>query len=123
MVYGGFEQKFEFIRPVIDRIAFIHGRIGNPGCMQVDLGDGDVDKQPYVCHFRSLWTESFRGFLRRKSAPRKSTIDRFVFAPELLGPRFYYARVFDSREESDRWQQSLLLTRIARECFEEAVKG
>lgn len=118
MVYGGFEQKLEFIRPVLDRIAFIHGRIGNPGSMQVDIGDGDVEKHPYVGHFRSLWTESFRGFLRRNSIT-----DKFIFAPELLGPKIYYARVFDGHEESDRWQQSLLLTRIARACFEEAVKG
>ena len=40
MVYGGFENKMEFFRPVLGRIGFLHGRIGNPGCMQVDIGDG-----------------------------------------------------------------------------------
>ena len=69
MVYGGFEKKFEFIRPVLDRIAFIHGRIGDPGCMQVDFGGSGRETQPHVSHFRLLWTESFLGFLRR-SAPR-----------------------------------------------------
>jgi sugar phosphate isomerase/epimerase len=31
MVYGGFERKLAFIQPVIERVRFIHGRIGNPG--------------------------------------------------------------------------------------------
>ena len=115
MVYGGFENKLEFMRPVLGRIGFLHGRIGNPGCMQVDVGDGSAQRRPYVDHFRALWTESFAGFLRRRPL-----LDRFCFAPELLGPEYYYARVFAGREESDRWQQSPVLVRIAQECFAEA---
>ncbi len=115
MVYGGFENKMEFFRPVLGRIGFLHGRIGNPGCMQVDIGDGSVDGRPYVAHFRALWTESFLGYLLRRPL-----CDRFCFTPELLGPEFYYARVFDGHEESDRWEQSLVMVRIARECFAEA---
>lgn len=116
MVYGGFENKLEFIRPVLERVAFIHGRIGNPGCMQVDIGDGNEQKHPYVGHFRTLWTESFKGFLHRRPAT-----DRICFTPELLDPQYYYARTFAGREESDRWQQSLLLVRIARDCFQAAT--
>ena len=116
MVYGGFENKLEFIRPALDRVGFIHGRIGNPGCMQVDIGDGNEEKHPYVGHFRALWTESFKGFLRRRPA-----MDRICFTPELLDPQYYYARTFAGREESDRWQQSLVLVGIARECFKEAM--
>ncbi len=115
MVYGGFEKKLEFIRPVLDRIGFLHGRIGNPGCMQVDIGDGDTGRHPYVAHFRALWTESFRGFLRSRAAA-----DAICFTPELLSPTYHYARVFNGLEESDRWEQSLLLVRIARECFHDA---
>jgi sugar phosphate isomerase/epimerase len=115
MVYGGVEMKMELFRPVLARIGFMHGRIGNPGCMQVDVGDGSGDERPYVGHFRTMWTESFAGFLRRRPAE-----DRFCFAPELLGPEYFYARTFNGREETDRWQQSLVLVRIARECFAEA---
>jgi len=115
MVYGGVEMKMELFRPVLGRIGFMHGRIGNPGCMQVGVGDGSGDGRPYVGHFRTMWTESFAGFLRRRPAA-----DRFCFAPELLGPEYYYARTFNGHEETDRWQQSLVLVKMARECFAKA---
>jgi sugar phosphate isomerase/epimerase len=115
MVYGGFENKLAIIRPVLERIGFIHGRIGNPGCMQVNIGDGSTDERPYVAHFRALWTEAFAGFLSRRPAAGS-----ICFTPELLAPSIYYARTFEGHEESDRWQQSLVLVRIARECFEQA---
>lgn len=110
MVYGGFEKKLDFIRPVLDRVRFLHGRIGSPGCIQVAVDEAET--QPFVAHFRALWTAAFAGF-RRAAA----TGDAICFAAELLAPGIYYARTFEGREESDRWQQSLLLTRIARECF------
>jgi sugar phosphate isomerase/epimerase len=118
MVYGGFDTKMDFIRPVLQRVGFIHGRIGNSCCMQVDVGDGDADGRPFVSHFRALWTESFAGFLRRRGAAA-----HICFTPELLGPEFFYARTFGGQEESDRWEQSLVLAYIARECFADAIKS
>lgn len=117
MVYGGFEGKMAFIAPVLERVRFVHGRIGNPGCIQVDIGDGDPQRHPYVSHFRQLWTAVFSGFL---TSARPG--DFICFTPELLAPRIYYGRVWADasgalREESDRWEQSLVLARIARECF------
>ncbi len=49
MVYGGFQNKFEFIRPVLERVSFLHGRIGDPGSMQVEhwvrqCGDSSVHR-------------------------------------------------------------------------------
>ena len=114
MVYGGFENKLAYIQPVIDRVRFIHGRIGNPGCMQVAIEPNDP--APYVAHFRTLWTRCFEAFLR-DPAPQQPF---FIFTPELLAPSIYYARTFQGTEESDRWQQSLLLAQIARECFADA---
>lgn len=118
MVYGGFENKLSFIQPVIERIHFLHGRIGNPGCMQVDIGDlENAARLSFVAHFRTLWTKVFLAFLQR--SPRGES---FCFTAELLAPNIYYARTFHESEESDRWQQSLVLTKIARDCFDEAQK-
>jgi sugar phosphate isomerase/epimerase len=121
MVYGDFDRKLKFIAPVFERVRFLHGRIGNPGCIQVDLGDGDPQHHPYIAHFKQLWTAAFAGFL----ATAKPT-DFICFTPELLHPEIYYARVFPNGhgqlvEESDRWQQSLLLARIAEDCFADAL--
>jgi hypothetical protein len=120
MVYGGFDKKLAFIEPVLERVRFVHGRIGNPGCIQVNIGDGDSAARPYVGHFRQLWRACFRGFLA--SAKPGDTI---CFTPELLAPEIYYARTFPNRagvaqEESNRWSQSLVLKKIAEECFAEA---
>jgi hypothetical protein len=116
MVYGGFETKLAFIQPVLDRVRFLHGRIGNPGCIQVAITPNDP--APYVAHFRTLWTRCFQAYLR-DLAPSQPFI---TFTPELLAPGIYYARTFHGAEESDRWQQSLLLAQIARECFAEAER-
>jgi hypothetical protein len=114
MVYGDFDHKLINLQPVFDRVRFIHGRIGNPGCMQVDIGDGQTKGRTYVQHFRQMWQMSFAAF--RKSAKNG---DMIVFAPELLPPSIFYARTFKGHEESDRWEQALVLARIARECFAE----
>jgi hypothetical protein len=118
MVYGGFQNKLEFIRPVLERVSFLHGRIGDPGSMQVDIGSGDVETHPYIAHFRDLWSASFSGFLERAQPG-----DYIPFVPELLSPRIYYARRLavsgsERIEECDRWEQALVLRRIAGECFE-----
>lgn len=112
MVYGGFEKKLAFIAPVLERVRFMHGRIASPGCIQVAIDPKQGQPPPYLDHFRQLWTASFRGFLR-SAEPH----DFICFTPELLGPAIYYARIFEGREESDRWEQSLLLKQLAEECF------
>jgi len=121
LVYGGFENKFRFLEPVLERVRFLHGRIGNPGCIQVDIGSGDSEHQPFVAHFRELWTASMASFLK-SAGPG----DHLIFSPELLASGIYYARLLldaagNWREEGDRWQQSLVLCRIARECFAQAA--
>ena len=122
MVYGGFEKKFAFIAPVLERVRFVHGRIGNPGSIQVDVEDGNSVRHPYVTHFKQLWRASFEGFLA-SAVPG----DYICFTPELLASRIYYARSFKSPtgeilSENDRWQQSLLLAEMGRECFGDAVE-
>jgi len=118
MVYGDLKAKFEFCEPVFERVRFVHGRIGNPGCMQVDIGDGGG--RTYADHFKQMWTRCFAGFLKTARPG-----DYICFTPELLPPNIYYARVFKDKngkevEECDRWQQALLYTQIAKACFEDA---
>jgi hypothetical protein len=117
MTYGDFDAKLDFLEPVFERTCFVHGRIGDPGCIQVDVGDGD---HPSVEHFRQFWTRSMAGF-KRNAQPG----DVFIFAPELLPSMINYARTVPDgeggrREEGDRWQQALLYCDIARECWDAA---
>ncbi|MBC8101043.1 MAG: hypothetical protein H7Z41_00465 [Cytophagales bacterium] len=119
MVYGGMEEKLSFLAPVFERVRYLHGRIGNPGCIQV-IVQGPGDTSLYVAHFRELWTMSMMGFLRDAKPG-----DYLTFAPELLGPSIFYARTFPDAagtpvEEGDRWEQALIYAQIAQECFEAA---
>jgi hypothetical protein len=120
MVYGDIVGKWDFAAPVFERVRYVHGRIGNPGSMQVDIGDGKG--RTYVDHFREMWTRSFAGFLKTAKPG-----DYVTFSPELLGPSIYYARTFSDatghpKEEGDRWQQAILYAQIAKECFVETQK-
>ena len=128
MKYGDFAAKLDFLQPVFDRVRFMHGRIGNPCCMQVPVGDGirrpphDTGAVDVLDHFRQLWTRAFEGFLRT-AAPG----EQLVFCPEILSEEHYYARVFpDARgrmtEESDRYAEALVYNRIAAECMRNALK-
>lgn len=124
--YGDLEAKWLAMQPIFDRTRFLHGRIGNTSCMQVDIGDGDANVPQafgmvnFVVHFREMWKRAMAGFL----ASAKSG-DYLVFAPEILCPHLYYGRKFSlpdgsMREESDRYAQALVYARVARECFEAA---
>jgi hypothetical protein len=118
MVYGDFAEKVRFIAPVLERVRFMHGRIGNPGSIQVDIGDGDEARHSYVGHFKMLWRAAM---LACREAGES---DVMLFVPELLSPRIYYGRKLridggEPREECDRWRQGLVLKRIAEECWRE----
>jgi sugar phosphate isomerase/epimerase len=125
---GRLADKLDFLAPVLERTRFMHGRIGSPGCIQVDIGDG---KSPipqehgvdgFLADWREMWTRAMTGFLKT-AAPG----DSLPFAPEILDGSYYYARQFPDptrkmTEESDRYQQALVHRRIATECFEAAKK-
>lgn len=117
--YGDPAAKREFVAPVLARTPFLHGRIGESGTIQVDLGpDGD---HPSVEEFRRLWTAAMSGFLAAAGPG-----DVFVFTPELLPAIIGYARLVAGpdgapREEGDRWAQALVLATIARSCWDDAL--
>jgi hypothetical protein len=138
MTYGDFDAKVAFIAPVLERTRYLHGRIGDPGCIQIGLGprpgagdveaaqggggaDGGDDEPASVAHFRRLWTAAAAGFLRTAVAG-----DVLVFTRELLPPSIAYARTEavagGGRDEvSDRWTDALAMAAIARACFAEAA--
>jgi hypothetical protein len=111
----------EFLTPVFERVRFLHGRISDRCCIQVDVGE---DAGHYaVPAFQDLWRRVMRGFLKN-AAPG----EQLVFCPELLGTAYRYARCFRGadgklREESDRWAQAAVLTRLAQACWAEATKS
>jgi hypothetical protein len=125
MPYGDFERKLDLLAPVFERVRFMHGRIGNAGAMQVAVGIGGRD-EPHLGHFKAMWGRCFAGFLAH--AGRN---ERLPFLPELLpaiapgsnGPiHMEYAaealRADGSLDEhADRWEQALLLVRLAEELF------
>lgn len=122
MVYGGIETKLSFIQPVFERVRFVHGRIGNPGCMQVDIGAdlAEATARPYVGHFMQMWTAIAR-VLIAEGKPG----DYIPFAPELLHPSIFYAQRYpdasgELREVGDRWQQARLYVEIADRCLADA---
>lgn len=116
-VYGGLERKLDFIVPVLERSDFMHGRIGNPGCMQIDVGALDqAETLEPVRHFREMWSRIFAGFVQRRGRETD-----FPFAVELLAPSVYYARTFQGREETDRWAQASVLTNLARRWYDAAA--
>ena len=118
MPYGDWEEKLRFMQPVIDRVGFFHGRIGNSSHIQVGVDGSEL----HVTHFRDLWMRSMRAFIRQA---KPGCI--LPFTPEILPESINYARKFrvddEWREESDRWQQALLYFDIAADCWRDAQGG
>jgi hypothetical protein len=112
--------------PVFERVRYMHGRIGTSGCIQVDIGDGRSDGQPHVDQFRAMWTRACAGFIANAADDAVPPPDlELGFAPELLPNEFGYAIKVPNTdgvpyELGDRWQQAILLTDIAQECFDRA---
>ncbi|MBI1196943.1 MAG: hypothetical protein GC203_03695 [Phenylobacterium sp.] len=129
MTYGDFTGKLDRLGPVFERVRMIHGRIGDPSCMQVGMSV-DPDRRA-IGHFREMWRRCCRGFLDGAGPG-----DVLPFAAELLpnavtiqGTRvpLDYARLApgpdgELREESDRWADAERLWEIASEAFAEATQ-
>ncbi len=123
---GDFGAKLDALAPVLERTRYLHGRIGTSGSIQVDIGDGRNADEPPVSHFRVLWSRAFAGFLA--SAPDDPVPPpgrRHRLRAELLPAEFGSAPLQPGadgvpRETGDRWEQALVLTRIATECFASA---
>jgi hypothetical protein len=117
--YGDMDAKLEFIAPVLDRVRYIHARIGSSGNIQVGLDEPEMER--HGSQFQAVWTRAMQGFLAH-ATPTQT----LYFVPELLLSPNNYARVFKGiegyAEESDRWLESWRLAEIGEQCFAAALK-
>ena len=105
LVYGDLDAKLAALQPVFDRCHMVHGRISDPGCIQVAVRPDD--DATYVDHFRRMWTAVIEG------CGAGGELDVLPFVVELLPAAAFYARTIDRgagpEEEADRWTQAELL--------------
>ncbi len=102
------ERAIDRMDPVLQRVAHLHGRISNGEQVQVDVGDGTGDTAQF---FVRLWARAMSHW--RKGA---GSGDVFPFASE-LGPPRYAITLPDGREFSDRWEQSLVMKKLAEQAW------
>ncbi len=107
-----YERAIERMMPVLSRTSHLHGRISNGEAVQVDVGDGSGDTAQF---FVQIWTAAMREW-RKGSGPG----DVFPFASE-LGPPRYAITLPDGKEFSDRWEQSLVMKRLAEQAWHASV--
>jgi hypothetical protein len=96
--------------PILERTSHMHGRIGNGEQVQVDVGDGSARLRS---SFVRLWTIAMRHWLKEAQPG-----DVFQFSSE-LGPaalRHHHTR---RQEFSDRWEQSLVMKKLAEQAWQQ----
>ena len=108
------ERAVERLLPVLERTSHMHGRISNGEAVQVDVGDGTGDTAQF---FVRLWAAAMHHWLQGAGPG-----DVLPFASE-LGPPRYAITTPDGREFSDRWEQSLVMKRLAEQAWDKAVRG
>ncbi len=102
------ERAIDRLEPVLCRTSHMHGRISNGEAVQVDVGDGSGDTAQF---FVKLWARAMRNWLDG-AVPG----DVFQFASE-LGPPRYAITLPDGKEFSDRWEQSLVMKKLAEQAW------
>jgi len=105
------EGAAERMMPVLERVSHMHGRISNGEQVQVDVGDGTNETAQF---FVRLWSIAMRHWLQ-SAGPG----DVFSFASE-LGPPRYAITTPDGQEISDRWEQSLVMKKLAEQAWQQA---
>jgi hypothetical protein len=110
--YGWEEERAaDRLMPVLERTSHMHGRISNGEQVQVDVGDGSGQTAQF---FVELWSKAMRNWQKYASPG-----DVFPFASE-LGPPRYAITLPDGKEFSDRWEQSLVMKRLAEQAWDRA---
>lgn len=107
------EGAIDRMQPILERTSHLHGRISNGEAVQVDVGDGSGETAQF---FVRIWAEVMRHWLQGADPG-----DVFPFASE-LGPPRYAITLPDGREFSDRWEQSLVMKRLAEQAWRQASR-
>jgi sugar phosphate isomerase/epimerase len=102
------ERAIDRLGCVLTRTSHMHGRISNGEAVQVDVGDGSGDTAQF---FVRLWTAAMKHWLDGAGPG-----DVLPFASE-LGPPRYAITLPDGKEFSDRWEQSLVMKRLAEQAW------
>jgi len=102
------EGAAERMLPILERVSHMHGRISSGEQVQVDVGDGTNDTAQF---FVRLWTIAMREWLKGAGPG-----DIFPFASE-LGPPRYAITTPEGLEISDRWEQSLVMKKLAEQAW------
>jgi sugar phosphate isomerase/epimerase len=105
------ERAIDRLMPILERTSHLHGRISNGEQVQVDVGDGSGQTAQF---FVELWAEAMRHWLKGAGPG-----DVFPFASE-LGPPRYAITLPDGSEFSDRWEQSLVMKKLAEQAWAKA---
>ena len=112
MPYGDFDDKLARLGPVLERVRMLHGRISDPGCIQVAVTPDD--DSTHVQHFRAMWSTIL-------AAADTAGVDDIPFVVELLPAAINYARTVERDgardEEVDRWTQADVLWEIVGSCL------
>ena len=106
----------QLITQVITRADSFQGRVASRGHIQVALNF--PQNQPWVTLFKQWWLQGFRDWRLRHASDDMP----LVFLCE-LGPPDYAITDANGLELSDRWSESLLLARWARELWINSHSG
>jgi hypothetical protein len=98
------------MRQILDRSWAAHGRVASPGQVQVEISF--PHNKPYLDQSLGWW-----GYMLESWSRRAGPNDSFLFTCE-LGPRPYAISGPDGFDQSDRWQEALMMKDLVRQLWE-----